>query len=262
MRQDMNYMLLAETALLAGEIMLVSGAETYRVEDTAGRILKTSGLERAEAFVVSTGIFVTLSDPQINPISMVRRVGEKNTNLGNISETNEISRRYCSGQISLEEAYRGICEIVDRKRYPEWLRSLCTILSTFFFCIILGGGVMESVLSMINGAFIVFWDNALRRARTKTFLQNVLSSLFIACFSTILAAFSGNRLDSEPMIAGSIMPLLPGVAITNAIRDTLQGDYVSGGGRIIEAFVIALSIAVGIGAGLALGDMMAGGIGI
>ena len=50
------------------------------------------------------------------------------------------------------------------------------------------------------------------------------------------------------MIAGSIMPLLPGVAITNAIRDTLQGDYVSGGGRIIEAFVIALSIAVGIGA--------------
>ena len=56
----------------------------------------------------------------------------------------------------------------------------------------------------------------------------------------------------DVVISGSILPLLPGVAITNAIRDTLQGDYMSGGARAVEAFVMAASIAIGIGCGLAL----------
>ena len=37
-----NDKLLMDTAVLAGEIMLQSGAETYRVEDTMCHILKTS----------------------------------------------------------------------------------------------------------------------------------------------------------------------------------------------------------------------------
>lgn len=259
MKTPVNYKLLAETALLAGEIMLVSGAETYRVEDTVRRILMTSGLERAEAFVVSTGIIITLSDPRVTPISMVRRVTDKNTNLGNISETNEISRKYCSGRLSLEDAYLSICEIGEKKRYPNWLTDLCLILTTAFFCVLLGGGFAECLLSMVNGVFIVIWTEVSGRVRMKGFFLNTISSIFIAFFSTVAAAASGGRVNLEPMIAGSIMPLLPGVAITNAIRDTLQGDYVSGGARIIEAFVIALSIAVGIGAGLALGSLAAGG---
>jgi uncharacterized membrane protein YjjP (DUF1212 family) len=48
------------------------------------------------------------------------------------------------------------------------------------------------------------------------------------------------------------MPLVPGVAITNAIRDTLNGDYVSGAARAVEAFIKALAIALGVGLGLML----------
>ena len=46
----------------------------------------------------------------------------------------------------------------------------------------------------------------------------------------------GQHLD--PIIIGSIMPLVPGVAITNAIRDTIQGDLVAGNSRATEAFLI------------------------
>ncbi len=48
------------------------------------------------------------------------------------------------------------------------------------------------------------------------------------------------------------MPLVPGTAITNAIRDTLRGDYISGSARAIEAFIVALSIALGVALGLLL----------
>jgi uncharacterized membrane protein YjjP (DUF1212 family) len=69
----------------------------------------------------------------------------------------------------------------------------------------------------------------------------------------------GSYIQLDALIGGSIMPLLPGVAITNAIRDTLQGDYMSGGARAIESFVLAASSAVGIGIGIALYSCLTGG---
>ena len=57
----MDYKLLMNTAVLAGEIMLKSGAETYRVEDTMNHILHLASLHSAESFVVSTDIINCLS---------------------------------------------------------------------------------------------------------------------------------------------------------------------------------------------------------
>ena len=51
----MDYKLLLDTAVMAGELMLANGAETYRVEDTMQRMLELSGLKTAEAFVMVTG---------------------------------------------------------------------------------------------------------------------------------------------------------------------------------------------------------------
>ena len=77
----MNDKLLVETAVLAGEIMLVSGAEIYRVEDTINRMLRKADRQTSEAIVLSTGIFVTLNDPAIEPITVARRVTYPSTNL-------------------------------------------------------------------------------------------------------------------------------------------------------------------------------------
>ena len=43
------------------------------------------------------------------------------------------------------------------------------------------------------------------------------------------------------------MPLLPGLAMTNAIRDSMQGDLISGLVRGTEAIIIAIGLAVGAG---------------
>ena len=104
----MNYKLLADTALLAGELMLQSGAETYRVEETITRILKTSKQERTEAIAYATGIMITLDGSDSGVISMVVRIGDRETNLGQVYEVNNISRFYCDGKISLEEANRRL----------------------------------------------------------------------------------------------------------------------------------------------------------
>lgn len=257
-KRDMDYQLLMDTAVLAGEIMLVAGAETYRVEDTIRRMLQTSGFERCDVFVVATGIMATLADWRVDTLSITRRVGEKNTNLGNISDANDISRKYCSGEMTLKQAFHDLKRIRSQ-RYPVWLNYICMVLTAAFFTILLGGGWAESCFAAMNGLIIVLGQVINRRFQVNGFVLNMAMSFLMSFTCQGFARLPGLALEMEPLIAGSIMALLPGVAITNAIRDTLQGDYMSGAARVIEAFVIAASLGVGVGAGLAFGGTVFGG---
>lgn len=254
----MNYKLLVDTAILAGEIMLCSGAETYRVEDTIIRILKTSKLQKSEAFVTSTGIIVTLDDPTIDAISLVQRVTTRSNNLNNIYLTNDISRKICFEQITIEEAYQSLKEIKDKKPYPLYMVYLCTIFTAVFFTVLLAGSFIDSCIAFVNGGINVLCAMLSKRLKLHGFITNMLSSFLIAISTVLFLSYFRQGVNREIIITGSIMPMVPGVAITNAIRDTLQGDYMSGSAKALEAFVSAASIAVGIGAGLSLGAYLGG----
>jgi uncharacterized membrane protein YjjP (DUF1212 family) len=256
----MNYKLLVDTAMLAGEIMLIGGAETYRVEDTMSRILKISGLEKTETFVTPTGIFLTLGDSSIDSITLVKRVDNRITNMSHIYRTNNISRKLCSGAMSLEEAYGELKEIKNQKEYDVRLQHICTIIGSSAFTILLGGDWLNSLIAGLNGSLIVLITLITRKMRINTFIKNLSASILIAFNSMFFLHELGTNLQLDTLIGGSVMPLLPGVAITNAIRDTLQGDYVSGTARAIEAFVLAASTAAGIGIGIALYSFVVGGL--
>ena len=59
-------------------------------------------------------------------------------------------------------------------------------------------------------------------------------------------------------IIGSLMILTPGIAFTMGIRDFVQGDYLSGTIRMIDALLIAASIAIGTGLVLRLYTIFTG----
>lgn len=256
----MNYKLLVDTAMLTGEIMLIGGAETYRVEDTMSRILKISGLEKTETFVTPTGIFITLGDSSIDAITLIKRVDNRITNLDNIYEANNISRQLCNGEITLEEAFKKLKNIKTSKHYSNVAYNICTILASLSFTILLGGDWLNSLIAGLNGSIIVLVILATKKVKISNFIKNLGSSILIAFNSMIFLRLLGDSIQLDTLIGGSVMPLLPGVAITNAIRDTLQGDYMSGGARAIEAFVSAASTAAGIGIGIAWYSIMVGGV--
>ena len=49
----------------------------------------------------------------------------------------------------------------------------------------------------------------------------------------------------DNVIIGNIMTLIPGLGLTNALRDLFTGDSIAGLLRTIEAVLIALAIAAG-----------------
>jgi uncharacterized membrane protein YjjP (DUF1212 family) len=254
----MNYKLLVEIAMLTGEIMLVGGAETYRVEDTMTRILKISRLEKTETFVTPTGIFLTLADPSIDAITLVKRVENRVTNMSSIYEANNISRKLCSGQMSNQEAYEQLSKLKMVKQYDDKVIYICTVFTSLFFSVLLGSNVLNCLIAGFNGGLIALVIWVTKKFRIHSIIKNLIASILIAFFSMFFLHVIKLPLQLEILIGGSVMPLLPGVAVTNAIRDTLQGDYLSGGGRAIEACVSAAMTASGIGIGMAFYSFIGG----
>lgn len=252
----MDYKSLADTALLAGEIMLRSGAETYRVEDTMYHILQTSNIESTQVIALMTGIVVTLNDKNMEqPVTLMRRVEERSTNISNIIKVNDISRRYCAGKITLEEAYEEL-QHVKSKQYKRLVYNLATIGIAVGFAIMFGGTPADVLAAAIVGAVLAGVVTLGKLAKINGVLVNVLAGMGIAMLTVVVQRFLFAEISTDIVIVSAIMPIVPGVAITNAIRDTLQGDYLSGCARILEALLIAMAIAVGAG----LGMLLVGGV--
>ena len=246
----MDAQLLMKTAALAGELMLCSGAETYRVEDTMHHILKTAdNLEMAEVLVIMTGITATIKQKDENVISIVKRVNSRSTNMSLIMEVNDISRRYCGEEITLEEAYKELSGL--KKNIYSRLENQYSVLGICVgFAIFFGGGIREMLVTLLVGLVLTGCMTIGEKMQFHAFLQDVFGAFGIAVSSLLLSNLVKVNLDT--VIISSIMPMVPGVAITNAVRDTLQGDYLSGSARVLEAFLKAAGIAVGIAIGLLL----------
>lgn len=248
----MDYKTLMDIAILAGKIMLESNAETYRVEDTMNHILQTSNFETTEALAIATGLVATLDDPSIDdPITIVKRIDSIATNLSNIADVNTISRQLTNGEITIPEAYVAL-QGIGKVQYKQSYKDIATSILAAAFALLLGGGILEMAAAGVDGALLALVLKGEKRLGVGSFVRNVVSSAVISIGAGLLHALVFPTLNMNLVITSTIMPLVPGTAITNAIRDTLQGDYTSGGAKTLEAFVVALSIALGVAIGLVI----------
>lgn len=245
---------LMEAAVYAGELMLMSGAETLRVEDTMRRILEKSG-GIINVYVVTTGIFASLELPGEEPEVLIRRIRSRRNNLGIIAEVNDISRRLCGDDISVDEAMQ-LLKKAEKIENPGWIKCICYILMPPAFCVLLGGGAADCVISAINGLILMLGMWLSKQMKLNSFVMNMLMTFVLSFCNMGLTSLLSINVNLEVIIAGAIMALVPGLAFTNALRDILNGDYISGGARATEAFVIAAAIGIGVGTGLALGSIV------
>lgn len=248
----MDYMLLMDTAVLAGEVMLESGAETYRVEDTISHFLKKANLKHTHVFVITTGIIATLSDPTMEAITVVRRINRRSTNLNKIYRTNEVSRKFYEEEMELQEAFQELKEIRDEKIYSPFAKNIGIVFTSAFFTLLLGGSFLDCGISALVGMILAAGLFLGRKIGFQGFLLDGLNSCIVVVSVLLFVWIVPVSFNRDLVIIGGIMPMVPGVAITNAIRDTLQGDYVSGGARVLEACMEAASIAFGACVGMAL----------
>lgn len=246
-------------ALRAGELMMKSGAEIYRVEDTITRICKACRIPYVEVFATPTGIFLSLDEgsEESDMHTFIKRIKGSSIDLEKISRINHFSREFTSTDLSIDSGLSRLKEIAKIKPYPLLLRVFGAALVSSFFALIFQGAIRDFFCALFAGSGSYLLSVILDKFETNLFIRG-----FCCCFaatSIALGLFSaglGTNLNS--VIIGAIMIFLPGVAITNAVRDTLAGDMVSGMSKGLEAVIIAVSIASGVGIALKLWSLLGG----
>lgn len=246
-------------ALRAGELMMKSGAEIYRVEDTITRICKACRIPFVEVFATPTGIFLSLDEgsAESDMHTFIKRIKGSSIDLDKISRINHFSREFTTTDLSIDSGLTILREISNRKPYPLALRIFGAALVASFFALIFQGTIRDFFCALFAGAGSYMLSVLLDKLETNLFIRGFCccaAGTFIAL--GLFSAGLGSNLNS--VIIGAIMIFLPGVAITNAIRDTLAGDMVSGMSKGIEAIIIAVSIASGVGIALKLWTLLGG----
>ncbi|MGI6737079.1 MAG: threonine/serine ThrE exporter family protein [Anaerovoracaceae bacterium] len=235
-------------AIRAGEIMMQSGAEIYRVEDTITRICTACHIPNVEVFATPTGIFVSLDpgEDDSDVFTYVSRLHYSNTNLRKISEINSFSREFTTTDLSRQEGLARLEEISREKRHPVWLNLIAACVVSMSFCLLMAGTPRDAICSGVIGTCSYLLSLFLYKYAINYFIRGLCCCAMATAMALLSVSLSLGQ-SSGAMVIGSLMLFVPGAAITNSIRDFLSGDMLAGIARFTEALVVAISLAAGAG---------------
>lgn len=233
-------------ALNAGHELLKSGAETYRIEDTMVRICTSrDNISKCESFVTPTLILVAV-EFEGEVYTNFRRVSSESNNLNKITYINQFSRDFQNKNISIDEGLEIINNVKNVHTYSNTEKILFGALCGGCFTVMFGGAINDFFASFIASALTIIFYLKLISLPISFFVPNFVGAALASIFSYITVYLELGT-DVDKIIIGAIMYLVPGVAITNAIRDTMSGDSLSGLSKGMEALFTALAIAFGVG---------------
>lgn len=242
---------LMNAALRAGEIMLTSGAEIYRVEETIVRISNSYNMP-CESFVLPTGIFISIRDGGGDVHTAFKRIRNRKVDINRIDRINSLSRELQNNQLSYEEITAVLDKIESEKQYVFPLRLAAAAGSSFVFTMLFKGSYYDGLAALIIGIIAYLLREVFAKKGFYHFLEVFIAGL-TAGFLSIAAVRYFPILNEYKIIIGSIVLYLPGVSITNGIKDALYGDLVASLTRLGEAFLLVTVLAAGIGIALTSG---------
>ena len=242
----MNEEKLLDTILQAGTMLLESGAEIRRVEDTMVRMAKNMPeIKEADSYVTLTGIVFSITTSE-RSCSKVCRVHSVHTDLNQIDKINNLSRRMADHAYTVDELAEELTKIKNEKPISSCQTLIFSAIIASAFAIFFDGGLIEMAIAFFVGLIIRITTNLCTKYHLNAFL-NTACAAASATLLTIVIYHIYKGFNFNIVIISGFMLLVPGLAITNAIRDTIAGDTISGLARATDAFLCAVAIAAGSG---------------
>ena len=221
-----------------GDALLSSGAEIFRVEDRLIRLGYACGATQMNVFVITSSIVITMEFPEENVRTQTRRIRKTGGNdFEKLEKLNNLSRQFCQNPMSPEEL-REVFNQID-KVVPTQTGKLAGSIALFY-----GGNLWDALLAGLAGILIWGAQRHIRKYCMNEVTFQFVASFLTGCFICVMARLFP-ALHVDKIMIGDIMLLIPGLMATNAIRDILIGDTISGVMRFIEAMLLAAVLALG-----------------
>ncbi|MFC3040386.1 threonine/serine exporter family protein [Virgibacillus xinjiangensis] len=233
-----------KVCMLAGKIMLESGAETHRVEDTMNRMAAACGLENAHSLAMPTGIYFSSGAAEIT--NFMRITSRSTADLDTIDQVNTVSRQLTAGELDINAAASRLKKIDQhRVHYKEWVQIVAAAFVSGSFTIMFGGTWPDFLPAFLAGGGGYAGMLAFNRFLDISFLSEFFGSFVLGLLAVIFVN-TGFGVHLDDIIIGAVMPLVPGLHITNATRDLLAGHLVAGLSKGVEAMITAFAIGAGV----------------
>lgn len=238
-------------AVSLGTMLLVNGAEINRVEDSMRRVLAAYGAIEPEVFTISSCIIVSVLQEGGQATTRLKRITSRSTDMDKFARLNALSRRLVREKPPYEEAIAALNEILKTPAYPPFVSVFGFFIAAGMFTMLFGGAWRDGLFSgfcALTAWFVVF---VAMRLQLHPFLRNIivsgLSAFLAGAFHHV---FPDAKMDL--IIIGTFMLQVPGVLMTNGVRDILSGDYIAGFLSLMEAGMVAIAMAIGAAFGLSL----------
>ena len=240
----MDDITLIDLASDLGYELAMSGAETFRVEESVSRVLSAYGLN-AEVFAIPNYLIVTVLTKKGLPITRMRRIGSHGNDLDSVERLSALSRSFCLHTPAPQEAQQQLADtLANRRAYSPAMLGLGNFLGAFGFCLFFGGSVPAALCAGVCGLLVGLVTEVLGKRRVSQFFITIAAAFFMAWLAYGLGvARICQRTDA--VIIGALMILVPGLLFTNAMRDIIYGDTNSGLNRVVQVFLVAAAIALG-----------------
>ena len=257
MNDDARYM---APLHLAARLILENGGETYRVEETVTRMGHAFGFDEVEAFAVPSGIFISYRKGDGNIETAVKRVRKGATDLTRVDAVNAISRQMEQEKLTCEEVMERLRAIENRRAgLTKWQLMLALGLSSAGWAVMFGGTLWDSAVAFVVSTLAQGVAFLLDRARMRS-LVGTLTGCFLGTILPMFINFFTGFLLVDATVAACLMPMLPGLAMTNAVQDTRRGDMVSGIASATSAALTAAMVAGGALVGTTVFRLLTGGV--
>lgn len=230
-----------ELAALAGHVLLENGAEISRVEETMERISTHYGVESKNFFILSNGIFTSGNAGY----AKVDFIPFKGAQLERVVAVNQLSREISRGMYSIDEAEQRLHAIRKMKPKPKWEQVLGSAIGSGGFCIIFGGGMLDAAAAFAAGLLLWIFVALVSAPYLNKTIGNIIGG-FLTTLLCMLFHRIGFGTNLGNMLVGTLIPLIPGIAFTNGIRDIADEDYIAGFTRLLDALMIFFCIAAGV----------------
>jgi len=255
-----DYEALLNMAAEMGYQLMFSGAEIYRVEESVTRLLLAYGVDKPQVFAIPNCLIISLTTPAGQSITRMTRIPGHGTDIELLERCNALCRSLCQTPTPLPQARSQVDELRAQLRYYKPSQILAGyFIAPAFFTPLFGGGFWDGLAAGFCGLAVgwcQFYGGKL--LGSNNFVRTIAASLTGALGALLLVLLGLGR-DVDTITIGVFMVLVPGIALTNAMREIMAGDVISGLSRTAEALLIGAAIALGAALALALWRM--GGMG-
>ncbi len=253
----MDYDRLLNIAAELGCRLMFSGAEIYRVEESMIRLLRAYHLESPEVFAIPSCIIVSVTTPAGHPITKMRRIPSHGTDIEQLERHNGLCRSLCAETPPLEEVQARLDALEKpAHQFFSWQVLLGYGVAPAFFTPLFGGGVRDALCALIGGLGVgacLLYGRRLIGANT--FFRTAVCSAVGSLISLLLVRLGLGR-SVDIVTISVLMVLVPGVALTNAMREIMAGDTISGLSRTADAILVAAAIALGSAVGFSISRIL------